>query len=126
MNLDDSKRLFKQQQVVDPLTNEIEYEITLKSDASELGYIKEVTTPLDEITYQFIGRSNLGNKSDAFGIFMEYPVRYNQFEELPFEYLALELESGYNQALYDALHYYKQITEFIFPDYSPFNLKLGQ
>lgn len=125
MNLLDSRNLFKIDYRVDPIDlDSTRYELSLKETNAYFGYIKEYINELGEQVHQFIGYSWMGNDVDDTGeLIMRYPTRYSQYEELPTEYLALELESSYNQALIDAGHFYRETRSFVFPDYSPLTLK---
>ena len=124
MNLTDSRKLFKITSTRDTVTEEQKYVLVLKETNIEFGYIRDYVDELWTPCHKFIGYSWLGNKTDENGkLIMEYPTRYNQFQEVETEYLDLELESGFNQALLDAGHLYLQTRAFVFPDYSPLSLK---
>jgi hypothetical protein len=124
MNLRDSRKLFKVIYKIDPVTSEARYELVLKENDADFGYIRDYVDELWTPCHKFIGYSWLANKTDENGkLIMEYPTRYNQYQEVETEYLDLELESGFNQALLDAGHFYHQTRSFVFPDYSPLSLK---
>jgi hypothetical protein len=124
MNLSDSRKLFKITYAIDPVSEEARYTLVLKENNADFGYIKDYVDEVWTPCHKFVGYSWLGNQTDETGqLVMIYPTRYNQYQEVATEYLDLELESGFNQALLDAGHFYHQTRSFIFPDYSPLSLK---
>lgn len=124
MNLTDSRKLFKIAYGVDAMSEELRYNLILKESDADFGYIVEYTDELQNQCHQFIGYSWFGNDTNIMGqLIMTYPSRRNQYQEIATEYLDLELESGFNQALLDAGHFYYQTRAFVFPDYSPLSLK---
>jgi hypothetical protein len=117
MNLKDSRKLFKVTYEVDPVSEESKYSLLLKESNADFGYIREYQDELTNRCHQFIGYSWMGNDTDTAGkLVMNYPTRRDQFQELETDYLDLELESGFNQAMLDAGHFYLQTRAFVFPD----------
>jgi len=124
MNLSDSRKLFKVSYTIDPISEEAKYVLLLKENNTDFGFIREYTDDLGGQCHQFKGYSWIGNDTDSSGsLVMDYPTRRNQYQEIETEYLDLELESGFNQSLLDAGHFYHQTRAFVFPDYSPLSLK---
>ena len=124
MNLSDSRKLFKISYTIDPISEEAKYVLLLKENNTDFGFIREYNDNLGSQCHQFKGYSWIGNDTDMTGqLVMDYPTRRNQYQEVETEYLDLELESGFNQALLDAGHFYHQTRAFVFPDYSPLSLK---
>lgn len=110
--------------------DEVKYAIYLKSDNAYFGTITErniydVRREEEPKTYQFIGYSWIGNMVDQMGVsIMKYPLREDQFEANAVEaFVDLDHMSGFNQALLDALHYYKMCLSWVIPNYSPLTLK---
>jgi hypothetical protein len=124
MNLSDSRKLFKVTYTIDPVSEESMYKLVLKETNADFGHIREYQDELTNRCHQFKGYSWMGNDTDLDGqLVMNYPTRRDQFQEVETDYLDLELESGFNQALLDAGHFYMATRTFVFPDYSPLSLK---
>lgn len=110
--------------------DQCKYAVYLKTDNIYFGTIIQEdiykNTGEDKTTtYRFTGYSWLGNAVDSIGTsIMKYPLREDQFEPNEVEaFVDLDHMSGFNQALLDALHYYKMCISWIMPDYTPLTLK---
>lgn len=127
LQLNESKRLFKIALETNANNGDIYYKyrsILLKETNAWFGYIEE---SLDQETkepwYRFTGENWLGNKIENGLLQMQYPKRYDQFDIRDVDYIPIEHQSGLNQAILDAIHYFYQTRVFQFPSYSPITFK---
>jgi len=128
LQLNESKRLFKISIQTNTETADLKYKyrsIQLKESNAWFGYIEEMYDPEQEQTwYRYTGENWLGNAiSEESLLQMRYPKRYDQFDIRDVDYIPIEHQSGLNQAILDAIHYFYQTRVFQFPSYSPITFK---
>ncbi len=128
LQLSESKKIFKIAIQANMNRRDEEYiyrSVLLKETNSWFGYIEEMYDPeINATWYRFTGENWIGNQISKENLLeMVYPKRYDQLDLRDVDYLPLEHQSGLNQAILDALHYFYQTRVFQFPNYSPITFK---
>lgn len=128
LQLNESKRLFKIALEANANNGDLYYKyrsVLLKETNAWFGYIEESVDPeTNEPWYRYTGENWLGNQITDEGLLqMRYPKRYDQFDIRDVDYIPIEHQSGLNQAILDAIHYFYQTRVFQFPSYSPLTFK---